>query len=55
MNCLEMRWGYNIYLTSAKVEGRSTIRAPPKSGVLRKLVILRVWSSFGVLDLICIW
>jgi len=30
-----------LYLTSAKVEGRSTIRAPPKSGVLRNVVILR--------------
>lgn len=29
------------YLTSAKLEGRSTIRAPPKRGVLRKLFIFR--------------
>lgn len=32
--------GDATHLTSANVEGRSTIRAPPKSGVLRKVVIL---------------
>lgn len=30
------------YLTSAKLDGRSAIRAPPKSGVLRKVVMLIV-------------
>jgi hypothetical protein len=29
------------YLTSAKLEGRSTMRAPPKSGVLRNVGMMR--------------
>lgn len=36
------------YLTSAKVEGRSTIRAPPKRGVLRYVVMLRSWKFVNV-------
>lgn len=39
--------GEPTHLTSAKLLGRSTIRAPPKSGVLVKVVIFyRVWLSF---------
>jgi hypothetical protein len=29
-----------MYLMSVNCEGRSTIRAPPKSGVLRKVAML---------------
>ena len=31
---------------SVNVDGRSTIRAPPKSGVLRKVVIVGDWDGF---------
>ena len=40
LGCVRCSMGLT-YLMSVNVEGKSTIRAPPKSGVLRNVVILR--------------
>lgn len=43
--------GKIIYLTSAKLEGRSTIRAPPNNGVLRKVAMSQLLDWLWYLGL----
>ena len=47
-DALEEEDGWETYLTSAKVEGRSTIRAPPNRGVLLNVAMFgfECWADW---------